>query len=360
MPIANLRKFRKDIRQFLEQTLQIQQKLSYEYVKANAPELATIWPKVVANNDKYFKREATAAELHDVLSKAEMEMLARLHRHVLDEVGNIRLKRSPLAAPTRVEPVDVNGVTAEWQVMPGAAEDRVLLYFHGGGYITGSIKSHRPFTIALSQATQMRVLSVDYRLAPEHPFPAALEDGLNAYRWLLEQGFQPGNIIISGDSAGGHLTLGTILSLRDKDLSLPKGAICFDPATSFDESSHSDSWYSKAETDPILADIGLFWWVPAFLGIENPADAKNPLVSPLFGDFHGFPPLLVQATPPEMLFEDSQALVEKAKEAGVDATLQVWDGMVHTWQQVGLGVWPESQEAVDKVSEWVKNLFAST
>jgi len=360
MPIAKLEMFRKDIRKFLEQSFEVQRKLSLEYMKTNAPELREIWPKVVENNDKYFRREATLGELRSVLSKAEMEAVAKLHRYILDEIGNIKLKHSPLAADTHIAPVDANGVTAEWQVVPGAAEDKVLLYFHGGGFISGSIHSHRPFTTALSKAIQMRVLSVGYRLAPEYPFPAALEDCLNAYQYLLEKGFQPYKIIIAGDSAGGHLTLGTILSLNDKGLSLPRGAICFNPAASFDESTHGDSWYSKGETDPILADIGIFWWVPAFLGIENPADTRNPLVSPIFGDFHGFPPLLVQATPPEMLFEECQALVEKAEEAGVDATLQVWDGMVHTWQLVGLGVWRESQEAIDKVSEWVQNLFACT
>jgi epsilon-lactone hydrolase len=360
MPIAKLEKFRNDIRQFLEKSLHIQKKLSLEYMKTSAPELGAIWPRVIEGNDKYFKREVTVDELVRTLSKKEMLTLAKYHRYILDEIGMLALKHSPLAANSLFEPVVANGASAEWQVVSGALQDKVLLFFHGGGYITGSIKSSRSFTIALSQATKMRVLSIDYRLAPEHPFPAALQDGLTAYQWLLEQGFHSDNIIIAGASAGGHLALGAILNLRDEGLSLPKGAICFNPAVSFDDSSYTDSWYSKAETDPILADAGLFWWAPAFLGFENPADTKNPLVSPLFGDFHGFPPLLVQATPFEMLFDDCQTLVEKAKEAGVDTTLQVWEGMVHTWQQVGLGVWPESQEAIDKVSEWVQNLFART
>ena len=360
MPVAKLGKFRKDISQFLERSIQVQSRLCIEYMKSYAPQLGAIWPRIIKSNKKYFRREATLDELRNVLSRAEMETVARLHRYVLDELGEIALRHSPLAAETQVDPVIANGVSAEWQTAPGAAQDKVLLYFHGGGYITGSIKSCRSFTIALSHATRMRVLSVDYRLAPEHPFPAALEDGLSAYQWLLDQGLQPDKTIFAGSSAGGHLTLGAILSLRDKRDLMPRGVICFNPAASFDEASHGDSWYAKGETDPILADLGLFWWTPAFLGLENPADTKNPLVSPLFGDFHGFPPLLVQATPPEMLFEECQTLVKKAKEAGVDATFQVWDGMVHTWQHIGLGVWPESQEAIDKASEWVQNLLART
>jgi epsilon-lactone hydrolase len=358
MPIAKLGEFREDIRRFLEKSIKVQKKLSLEYMKTRAPELGALWPKVVESNEKYFKREASAGELASALSTEEMIRLAKFHRYILDELGDLALKHSPIAANARLKLVDANGASAEWQVVPGAAQDKVLLYLHGGGYITGSIRSSRSFTIALSQATKMRVLSIDYRLAPEHPFPAALEDGLSAYQWLLRQGFHPDNIVITGASAGGHLALGAILSLRDRGLSLPKAAVCFNPAASFDDSSYTDSWFSKGETDPILADVGLFWWAPAFLGLTHPADTKNPLVSPLFGDFHGFPPLLVQATPLEMLFEDCQALVNKAKVAGVDATLQVWEGMVHTWQHVGLGVWPESQEAIDRVSEWVQNHFA--
>jgi acetyl esterase/lipase len=247
--------------------------------------------------------------------------------------------------------VDVDGLPAEWQTVPGTSEERVMLYLHGGGYIFGSSYTHRPLTVALGEATGMQVLSLNYRLAPENPFPAGLEDCARAYQWLLSKGFKPSNIVIAGDSAGGNLTLTTILKLRDNGVPLPKGAVCFSPDVGGLSLSH-------AETDPILADLGLFWWIGAYLGVENPANPKNPLVSPLFGDLGGFPPLLVQATPLEMLFEHAKRFVGKVQEAGGDVTLQTWDGMVHDFQLFFFGVFPESREAIDKAGEWVRKLYA--
>ena len=136
-------------------------------------------------------------------------------------------------------------------------------------------------------------------------------------------------------------------------MKIPKGVVCFSPGTDSGNIS-----LSHGETDPILADAGIFWWRAAYLGKENPGELQNPLVSPLFGDLRGFPPLLVQATPPELLFENARQFVERVKAAGGDATLQTWDGMVHVWQLLFLGVFPESREAIDKVGEWVKKLYA--
>jgi len=314
-----------------------------------APEIQTIWPKVATSNEKLFKGEVTRRELWTVISKKEMITLAGMLRNMFEKMATIGMEQNPLPADLLVVKVDADGISAEWQIVPGSAEDRVMLYFHGGGWVIGSVYGYRPLTVALGKVTKMRVLSVDYRLAPEHPYPAALQDCTKAYQWLLRQGFKPSNIIIAGDSAGGNLTLTTILNLRDKGIPLPRGAVCFSPSTTLDTFDPS-----HGETDPILADIGIFWWMPAYLGVENHADSKNPLVSPLLGDLRGFPPVLVQATPVEILFEPARQFVEKAKAAGVDATLQTWDGMIHVWQLFGLGVFPEAQEAIDKVGEWVK------
>jgi acetyl esterase/lipase len=353
MPIAKLDKFREDVRQFLEIGAQIQTKINIEYVMKKAPEIQSIWPKVVTNNEKLFKGEMTPDELWTVITKKEMVTLAGMLRNMFEQMATMRMEQNPLPADVQVVKVDADGVPAEWQIVPAAAEDRVLLYFHGGGWVFGSVYAYRPLTVALGKVTKMRVLSVNYRLAPEHPYPASLEDCTNAYQWLLRHGFKPPNIIIAGDSAGGNLTLTTILNLRDKGIPLPKGAVCFSPNTTLDTFDPS-----HGETDPILGDIGIFWWVPAYLGIENPVDPKKPLVSPLLGDLQGFPPVLVQATPPEILFEKARQFVEKAKAAGVNATLQTWDGMIHVWQLFGLGVFPEAQEAIDNVGEWVKKLYA--
>ncbi len=350
MPIAKLDKFREDVRQFLKMSAELQTKISIEYMK-NAPEIQTIWPKVATNNEKLFRGEVTSDEIRTVISKKEMLILAGMLRNMFQKMATIRMEQNPLPADLQIVKVDADGVPAEWQILPGVAEDRVMLYFHGGGFVLGSAYAYRPFTVALGKATKMRVLSVDYRLAPEHPHPAALQDCTKTYQWLLRQGFKPSNIIIAGDSAGGNLTLTSILNLRGNGIPLPKGAICFSPNTAlnFFDTSHG-------ETDPVLADAGVFWWHSAYLGIENPVARQNPLVSPLLGDLHGFPPVLVQATPVEILFEPARQFVEKAKAAGVDATLQTWDGMFHVWQYFALGVLPEAQEAIDKVGEWVKKL----
>lgn len=353
MPIAKLDKFREDVRQFLKIGAELQTKINTEYVMKKAPEIQTIWPKVVTNNERLFKGEVTLRELWMVISKKEMVALAGMLRNMFDKMATMRMEQNPLPADIQVVEVDADGVPAEWQIVSGAAEDRVMVYFHGGGFVLGSAYDCRPLTVALGKVTKMRVLSVNYRLVPEHPHPAGLQDCTKAYQWLIRQGFKPSNIIIAGDSAGGYFTLTTILNLRDNGIPLPKGAVCFSPGTTFEMSFD----LSHGETDPMLADVGIFWWLIAYLGIENPVDTKNPLVSPLFGNLQGFPPLLVQATPLEIFFETARQFVEKAKAAGVSATLQTWDGMIHGWQLFCLGVSPEAQEAIDKVGEWVKKLY---
>ncbi|MGZ3525966.1 MAG: alpha/beta hydrolase, partial [Thermodesulfobacteriota bacterium] len=225
MPIAKLEKFRKDVRRFLEKSTELQIKIGIEYIMKQAPEIQTIWPKVATNNEKLFKGEVTRRELWTVISKEEMVTLAGMLRNMFEKMAAMGMEQNPLPADLRVVEVDADGVPAEWQIIPGAAEDRVMLYLHGGGWVLGSVYGYRPLTVALGKVTKMRVLSVNYRLAPEHPYPAALQDCTKAYQWLLRQGFQPSNIIIAGDSAGGNLTLTTILNLRDKGIPLPKGAV---------------------------------------------------------------------------------------------------------------------------------------
>ncbi len=353
MPIAKLELLREDIRRLLTSSAEIQGKINFEYIAGNAPQIKTIWPKVVIGNEKISKGEATLEELWTAISGEEMLTLAGMLRNMFEQTATLRMQKSPLAADVRINAASADGVPIEWQIEPGAEAERVLLYFHGGGFIMGSSRTHRSFTVALAKATNLRVVSVNYRLAPEHPFPAGLEDCAKVYLWLLREGFKPSNIVLAGDSAGGSLTLSTLLNLREMQAPLPRGAICFSPLTSYD----SLDFLTRGETDPVLADIGLFWWIIAYLGAEKPADPKNPLLSPLLGDLRGLPPILIQATPIEMLFEQAALFVEKAKAAGVDATLQTWDGMIHVWQLFGLGVLPEAQEAIDKVGDWVESLF---
>ncbi|MFB0561326.1 MAG: alpha/beta hydrolase [Candidatus Lokiarchaeia archaeon] len=326
-----------------------------EFLKAEenqGVDFQALWQKLMDGNELFFKREGTIDDLYGYITKEEMLFFAKLFRFAFDYAANIELKKYPIPEDVKVELVDSGGVPAEWQTVPGAMEDRVLFYIHGGGMVLGSPNSHRLFTVTLGQLTKMRVLSVEYRLAPENPHPAQLEDCTTAYKWLLSTGIKPENIVIAGDSAGGNLTLTTLVKLRNDGIPLPAGGVCLSPAT--DWTGSDESFFENAETDPVLADIGLFWWIPAFLAGADPSD---PLISPLHADLKGLPPLLLQASTSEMLFGGSKRFVEQAKAAGVDATLETWDDMPHVFQSFGLRELPEAKEAIAKIGEFVQKLF---
>jgi epsilon-lactone hydrolase len=256
-----------------------------------------------------------------------------------------------VASDVSCEPVDAGGVKAEWIVPPNAAADRVILYLHGGGYVMGSINTHRAMVARVARASQARALALDYRLAPEHPFPAAVEDATAAYRWLLAQGYKPGKIVIGGDSAGGGLVLAALLALRDAKVTLPACAIPISPWTDMDGTGASMK--TNAEKDPMVAPSGsnggLFNMAKAYVGN---ADPKNPLASPLHGDYRGLPPLLIQVGGTETLLDDSTRVAEKAKAAGVKVDLEVWDEMVHVWH-VFAKILPEGQQAIDRIGQYV-------
>ena len=221
--------------------------------------------------------------------------------------------------------------------------------------VIGSPRDSRYLTVALGQATKMRVLSVDYRLAPEHPHPAGQEDCVAAYKWLLSTGIKPENVIIGGLSAGGYYTLTTILRLREEGLPLPLGAICLSPATDFRQEGLDDLFFENAKTDPILADGGLLLFcIPTYAA---GADLNDPILSPVIADFKGFPPILIQASTSEMLYSGSKHLAENAKDAGVDVTLETWDNIPHGFHVFGLNVLPEAQDAINHIKTFVQKLF---
>lgn len=355
MPILNRSKIRPDVLKLMDDLLREQTNGVLEFLKAKenqGVDFPALWQKLMEGNERFFKREGTIDDLYDWLTKDEMNFLTKLFRYSFDYAANVDQKKHPIPKDVKIETVDAGGVPAEWQTAPGAKEDRVLLYFHGGGMVLGSPNTHRLFTVTLGQLTKMRVLSVDYRLAPENPHPAQLEDCTTAYKWLLSTGIKPKNIVIAGDSAGGNLTLTTLLKLRDDGIPLPAGAVCLSPAT--DWTGSDESFFENAETDPVLADVGLFWWIPAFLGGADPSD---PLISPICADLKGLPPLLLQASTSEMLFGGCRGLVDRAKAAGVNASLQTWDDMPHVWQSFGLYELPEAKEAIAKIGEFVQKLF---
>lgn len=232
----------------------------------------------------------------------------------------------PCAADVASEKVSANGVPAEWSATPGAARDRVVMYVHGGGYVIGSTASHRHLVSELGRAAGTRALSLDYRLAPEHPFPAAVDDAVSGYRFLLGQGIKPGNIAIAGDSAGGGLTVAALVAIRDAGLEQPACGFCISPWT--DLEALGNSMTTNAAVDPMVQKPGLLGMSAAYL---NGADPRSPLAAPLYADLRGIAPLLIQVGAAETLLDDATRLASVAGAADVEVTLQVWPEMIHVW-----------------------------
>jgi monoterpene epsilon-lactone hydrolase len=252
------------------------------------------------------------------------------------------------AEDVRCERMDAGGVPAEWITTPEAAHQRVVYYLHGGGYVLGSINTHREMISRISRAAGARALAIDYRLAPENPFPAAVEDSTAAYRWLLSTGVDPARLVIAGDSAGGGLTVATLVALRDAGEPLPAAAVCLSPWVDLEQVG--ESMTTKAEVDPMIQrEVGVRW-AKAYLGDTHP---HTPLAAPLHADLTGLPPLLIQVGTEEALLDDSTRLAERAKSAGVDVALEVWDGMIHVWQFFA-EMLPEGQQAIDRVGEFIR------
>jgi len=237
---------------------------------------------------------------------------------------------------------------AEWLAPPGARTDAVVLYLHGGGYVIGSPRSHRHLAAAIARAAGTRALLLDYRLAPEHPFPAALDDALAAYRWLLGRGVSPARIVVAGDSAGGGLTVATLLALRDRGEPLPAGGVCISPWV--DLTCSGASYATKAAVDPIVIRDGVDMMAHAYVGA---GDRKAPLVSPLYADLRGLPPLLVQVGSDEVLLDDALGLGSRARGAGVDATVEEWPAMVHVWHWF-LPMLDEAERAIGVIGDFVR------
>jgi acetyl esterase/lipase len=223
--------------------------------------------------------------------------------------------------------VDVNGIPGEYSVVPGSDPSRVLMFFHGGGYCSGSIHSHRRLVTEAGRAARMRTLAVAYRLAPEHPFPAAYDDALTAWGFLRNQGIAAARIAIGGDSAGAGLTLGLIGRLRDGHEELPACAWLMSPWT--DLTMSGSTLVSKAAVDPLIHKEYLHELADAYLPAGT--DRKDPRVSPLYADLRNFPPMLIQIGSDETLLDDATRLTARAGAADVAVTLEIWPHMIHAW-----------------------------
>jgi acetyl esterase/lipase len=256
--------------------------------------------------------------------------------------------KMPVALDVQCTLVDAAGVPAVWVEAPGAAETRVLLYLHGGGYVIGSSNTHRDLAGRLSRAAAARVLLIDYRLAPEHPYPAAVDDATAAYRWLLRQGVDPARLVIAGDSAGGGLTMAALVALRDAGDQLPAAGVCISPWV--DLEGLGASMTTKAGVDPIVQLPGLQWFANLYL---SGADPRTPLAAPLYADLHGLPPLCIHVGTAETLLDDATRLAERAEAAGVTVTLEAWEDMIHVWHLFA-AMLPEGQQAIARVGEYIQ------
>lgn len=271
--------------------------------------------------------------------------------------ASIEEMRSAFTEITRVNPlppdvagasVDAGGVPAVWLSAPGVAEDRAVLFLHGGGFAIGSSESHAELAARLAGAAGARALVIDYRLAPEHPHPAAVEDAVSAYRFLLAGGAAPSRLAVAGDSAGGGLALATLVALRDRGLPLPAAAVCFSPWTDLEVTGASIT--GNAGKDPLIPDGGLPLMASLYLA---GADARAPLASPLHADLAGLPPLFLQVGTDEVLLDDARRMAERARAAGVQVVLDEWEGMIHGFQAFP-AILDEARRATDRAAAFLR------
>ena len=264
-------------------------------------------------------------------------------RAAFDAISNMFV----LASDVKHETVDVDGTPGEW-ISTENAGSGVILYLHGGGYVIGSINSHREMISRIARAARARALAIEYRLAPEHPFPAAVEDATKAYRWLLKEGIDPDKIVVAGDSAGGGLTVATLLALRDAGDPLPTAAVCISPWTDLEITG--ETMVTKADVDPMIRPDDAKFGAERYYGKTDPS---HPLISPIKANLSGLPPLLIQVGTSEVLLSDSTRLAERAKAAGVDVTLEEWEEMIHVWHFFAF-ILPEGQQAIERIGEFVR------
>lgn len=288
-------------------------------------------------------------EFYDLVKR--MRSRPRPENQTIDEArtGFIAVGRNFKPDPAAsFEAVDAGGVPAERVATKASKPLPVILFFHGGGYCIGSAQTHRDLVSRLCSASGARALSVDYRLAPENPFPAAVDDGVAAYRWLRSQGVPARSIVIAGDSAGGGLALATLLALKEAGDELPAGGVCMSPVT--DHAKEGESMRTKVDLDPMVHPTSSTAYSQMYLAGGDP---RAPLASPLYADLKGLPPLLILVGTWEVLLDDSTRFADKAKAAGVPVELEVWDEMIHIWPYFA-AILPEGRQAVERMGTFIK------
>ncbi|MFO1376051.1 MAG: alpha/beta hydrolase [Steroidobacteraceae bacterium] len=258
----------------------------------------------------------------------------------------------PIAADATFEPRRLGPVAALTSRTPGVRDDAALLYLHGGGYVLGGPREYRGLTAEIGRSAGLQVLAIDYRLAPEHPFPAAVDDAVAAYRALLDEGLSPSRIVLAGDSAGGGLAVAMQVAARDAGLPVPAGAVAISPWA--DLSCSGGSMTSKAAEDPSVTRDGLLRLAGHYLRGTSPG---HPLASPVHADLTGLPPLLIQVGSAEILLDDSTRLAAAAAAAGVRVRLDAWPDMVHVWHFFAF-LLPEARDAIRQAGDFLRTCLA--
>ena len=251
--------------------------------------------------------------------------------------------------PASVTEVDANGVQGEMVRAESATGDGVVLYLHGGGYVIGSPATHRELGRRLSAATDGDVLTIHYRLSPEDPFPAPVEDAAAAYAWLLDQSRDPASVSVAGDSAGGGLTVAALLSVRDSGLPMPSCGVCLSPWV--DMEGLGDSMTTRSDKDPMVQRDGLVKMGGVYLG---GADPRSPLAAPMYADLTGLPPLLIQVGTRETLYDDATRLAQVAMSCEVETTFEPWPEMIHVWHLFA-PMLDEGQQAIERMGKFIKS-----
>ena len=246
----------------------------------------------------------------------------------------------------RFTKIDCDGTPAEWVTPKKLNNKGVVIYLHGGGYLLGSVSTHSPLIARIAIAAQTKILAVEYRLAPESPYPAALDDTINSYHWLIKQGYNAKNIVIAGDSSGGGLAIATLLKLRDEGITQPAGCACISPW--LDLTNTGETIQSHAEKDLLVNSVGLS--VAAF-NYVSPDKFMDPYVSPLYADLKGLAPIYIHVSGSEALLDDTLRFEKKAKEAGVEIDVRIWHNMLHVWQ--AFGFLPEARKSIKSIGKYI-------
>jgi monoterpene epsilon-lactone hydrolase len=258
-----------------------------------------------------------------------------------------------LSNDVETKKVNIDGIDVIWLKTPGVEEESLIIYLHGGSYTAGSFNSHKDLVQRLSREAKCKIITIEYGLAPEHPFPKGLNDVIKIYNWSInEEKYKPNKIVIVGDSAGGGLALATLVKLRDLGIKLPAAGVCLSPWT--DLAFTGESCYDKNISDPGITLDDLMFAAKLYIGNNDP---KNPYISPVYADLKGLPPLLIHVGTIEKLLNDSTRVAESAKKAGVNVTLKVWNEMIHVFQAYAVLI-REGEESIKEIGSFILNHFA--